>query len=190
MTVATFKSVPDMKAKVTASGSYFFERQTMEFFHSKIESPLIHGTYFVTSEYPDDPAGKRYTARYFEVTPAGNMDHREIGEFMAYESVAEAKGAIFRHLENQRKRKEFADALYRWTQLKVGDDPNGNGRAFFRPDGEYLLGEILEDGSGVELIEGNRVTRMLVADYTMPHRFYEAVGAVVNAKIADWLADE
>ena len=190
MTIASFKSIPDMKAKVKASGSNFFERETMEFFHSTLESPLIHGTYFVTSEYPDDPADKRYTARYFVVTGTGFMDHRAIGEYGAYASVAEAKGAIFRNLENQRKQKEVADLLFREVELRYGPVPDDKeSEALHRRDGQYLLADLREDGSGVDLIEGNMSTQILWVDFSDKSSFARHVRRQVDAKIADWLAD-
>ena len=45
-----FKTLSEFKRAHKAAGLYFFDKKTMEFFNSKIESGLIDGKYFITSE--------------------------------------------------------------------------------------------------------------------------------------------
>jgi hypothetical protein len=68
---------------------YWFDASTMRFFGSKIESGVISGRYFVTSEDNFDR-----TARFYSVRVAD--DDGEIGtwgEFQAYATLAEARAA-------------------------------------------------------------------------------------------------
>lgn len=76
--------------KVKATGSHFFDRDTMSFFNSKLISVYggSKGVYFVTSE---KPRGERaaYTVRGFTV--ARGVD--TVGEFMGYAKGADAQRA-------------------------------------------------------------------------------------------------
>jgi hypothetical protein len=68
---------------------HWFSADTMRFFGSKIESGVINGRYFVSSEDNFDR-----TARFYSVRVAD--DEGEIGtwgEFQAYETLAEARAA-------------------------------------------------------------------------------------------------
>ncbi len=49
-TVSPFKSMADVRTKNIETGRHFFDRQTMKFWKSRIETRLIDGRYFVTSE--------------------------------------------------------------------------------------------------------------------------------------------
>lgn len=190
-TIAEFETVPKMKAAVKAAGNHFFDPGTMRFFNSKIETSLIGRSYFVTSEYSDDPAGRRYTPRYFTRDDDGTYEHHDIGEFMACRSLVEAKVAIENFRTNLRARERMGKLLAD-VGLKLGTyppEPYGE-PAFIREDGEYLLGDIAPDGSAVELLEGNWVTEIALRDFETPERFAQYVRQQVDAKIADWLAED
>jgi len=45
-----YRTLADVRAKNAAEGMFFFSRQTMKFWRSRIESTLIRGRYFITSE--------------------------------------------------------------------------------------------------------------------------------------------
>lgn len=45
-----FKSMAEFKAKNAAEGLHFFDRDTMRYWKSRVESSLIGGRYFITSE--------------------------------------------------------------------------------------------------------------------------------------------
>jgi hypothetical protein len=90
-----FADLAALKAANEAIGDVWFSKSTMSWFDSRIESRLVHGRYFLTSERnPTDPL-RRYTVRR-----ADNEGHVEtLGEFYAYASKAEAKAALVAHLE-------------------------------------------------------------------------------------------
>lgn len=97
----TFTSVSQMKVAVKNSGSHFFDHDTMRFFNSKIESPILSGRFFITSEYMEDPAEKRYTVRYFtQGAPHEMMESEQVGEFQQYATRAEAKGALLQAISD------------------------------------------------------------------------------------------
>ena len=45
-----FKTISDLRAANEAAGMCFFSRETMRFWKSRLESSLIGGRYFITSE--------------------------------------------------------------------------------------------------------------------------------------------
>lgn len=59
-----FKTLSEFKTAYMAQGEghHFFDRDTMRFFHSRIESGLLKGKYFITSE-----SDMRNTTRFFNV---------------------------------------------------------------------------------------------------------------------------
>lgn len=66
-----FASVADVRAANKIAGFYFFSRQTMKMFGSKIESALYAGTLFITSEEPWGGEVRHYTVRY--TVPTGEV---------------------------------------------------------------------------------------------------------------------
>ncbi len=54
-----FKNMSDVIQANIAHGFYFFNKDTMKHFGSKVESPLMKGRYFVTSETLGCKEGKR-----------------------------------------------------------------------------------------------------------------------------------
>jgi len=84
-------SMAEVKAAHAARkvGNHWFEKDTMRFFHSRIESGIIRGRYFITSEVnPSDE--KRYSVRY--VTDDAEIE--TLGEFHSYKTKEAAKRAI------------------------------------------------------------------------------------------------
>lgn len=69
---------------------HWFSPNTLRFFRSRMESALIAGRWFITSETPDDHTPRRFTVR--EALPTGNIG--TVGEFRQYASKAEARTAI------------------------------------------------------------------------------------------------
>lgn len=51
-------TISDVKILNRKAGRHFFDHETMKFFSSKIESSLLKGNYFITSEKP--PRNPRY----------------------------------------------------------------------------------------------------------------------------------
>lgn len=91
-----FSSVAQLKVFVTNSGSHFFDRGAMKFFNSKIESGILQGAYFITSERMELDMPKLYTIRYVEfdpaVIPAAQVE--ELGEFQEFTTLTAAKAAL------------------------------------------------------------------------------------------------
>ena len=48
--LSNFKTLADFKRAHKAAGGHFFDRGAMRFFESRIESGLLKGGYFITSE--------------------------------------------------------------------------------------------------------------------------------------------
>jgi len=73
------------------TGNHFFDRDTIEFWGSKIESELYKNRCFITSENNFDSTARFYTVRRFG-EDFKNID--TIGEFQAYKTKEEAQTAI------------------------------------------------------------------------------------------------
>ncbi len=80
-------TIADVKALNKRAGQHFFDRATMKFFNSRIESTLMKGNYFITSEqYPFNP--RRYKVRQYNPS---NHHILTIGEGGTYQ---EAKARV------------------------------------------------------------------------------------------------
>lgn len=80
-------TIADVKAQNRRAGQHFFDRDTMKFLNSRVESTLMKGNYFITSEkYPHNP--RRYKVRQYN---PGNHHILTIGEEGTYQ---EAKDSI------------------------------------------------------------------------------------------------
>lgn len=62
----TFKNMAEVKAANKAIGNHWFDADTMRFFDSRIESELINGRYFVSSEQFQDEYPRFYNVRSVE----------------------------------------------------------------------------------------------------------------------------
>ena len=92
--------IREVEKEHAAAGGYFFSRDTMRFFNSRIESELYNGGWFVTSErfedvFSDDVYPREYRVRWFDADSPINID--SVGD--AYGSKADAVAAI-RALQN------------------------------------------------------------------------------------------
>lgn len=88
-----FSSMAGVRAAFSAAGSYWFSKGAMQFFRTKIESSLIGGRYFITSEKPP------YDVRKFSVRKVvrhdnGSLTIETIGEFCSHETIQEAREAL------------------------------------------------------------------------------------------------
>jgi len=84
------KTISDVKRGNKAGGMFFFERKTMSFFKSKIESGLLKGRFFITSEQNREDEPRAYTVREVQE----DYSIKTIGAFMGYKSKAAAKNSI------------------------------------------------------------------------------------------------
>lgn len=80
-----FKSIHEVRVANKSSGYFFFSRNTMRFFDSRIESKLYHGRFFITSEQLHGSLGsnpRKYTIRYAKddggITPVRGNEFKSI----------------------------------------------------------------------------------------------------------------
>jgi hypothetical protein len=85
-----YQTMADVKDANRRIGNHWFDRSTMRFFNTKIESGLIGGKYFITSERYDDDRPRLFTVR--RADPDGTID--TVGEFQGYHSREDAREAI------------------------------------------------------------------------------------------------
>ncbi len=105
MKTSPYETLTDVMRANRDSGHYFFTPGAVQFFHSRIESALIRGRYFVTSEQESDGTGfdvrgnpvpaseRRYCVRYAE--DDGSIT--TLSDHMAFGSTAEAMEFILEH---------------------------------------------------------------------------------------------
>jgi hypothetical protein len=82
----------DTMDQVRAACPQWFAPDTMAFWRSAIETELIDGSWFVTSEATADGTERRYTVR----SVTDNDGIRTVGEFLAYASLADAVAGLER----------------------------------------------------------------------------------------------
>ena len=88
-----FRNLDEVRRANKAQGLHFFDDLTIQFFNSRIESYLVDGHYFVTSERYDDTTPRLYTLRYAH--ESGVIE--TVGEFQQYESVESALEGVGGH---------------------------------------------------------------------------------------------
>jgi hypothetical protein len=81
-----FKSIEEVKVANSKIGDHWFTPGTMDYFNSIIETDILYGKYFITSERYHYSNEKKYTVR--EVSPDGSID--TVGEFMQYDLFNDA----------------------------------------------------------------------------------------------------
>lgn len=90
-----YSTMAEIKAANKEAGFYFFERDTMRFFDSRVESKRpLRGRYFITSEQFHGSDGysapRAYTVR--EIDSNGNID--TVGEFQQFATYQDARSFI------------------------------------------------------------------------------------------------
>ena len=119
---AQVHTASDLRRTADALGSFFFSPSTMQFFSSRLLSPLFpvvtetaNGDargYFVTSERYGDDAPRRYAVRRYEITrdreARFRFDAETIGE--RYDNARAAKREAERLANTERYASNTADA--------------------------------------------------------------------------------
>ena len=82
-----FKTIGEIKRTNKANDGHFFDKGAMSFFNSRIESGVLKGKYFITSERMELTDPKRFTLRV--ANNDGSID--TVGEFQQFRSTIEAK---------------------------------------------------------------------------------------------------
>lgn len=90
------KTMADAKERNAETGHYFFSPDTVRFFKSRIETSLLKGNYFVTSELAPHDTERKYTLREVD-WDSGNIN--TIGEFYSHDSIDDAKEALNEYLK-------------------------------------------------------------------------------------------
>mgnify|MGYP001156849128 CR=1 FL=1 len=81
-------TMTDIKRNNKEAGHHFFDRDTMRFFNSRIESGLYKDNTFITSEQFDYNSPREYTIRR---VVDGGIKIETIGEFGQFETLEDAK---------------------------------------------------------------------------------------------------
>ncbi len=84
-----FKTMSDVRAKNKEIGHFFFDRETMKFWDSKVETGLFRGRYFITSERERTATAKR-KFKVREVLKTGEI----ISVGIQYPDLDSAKEAV------------------------------------------------------------------------------------------------
>lgn len=85
-----FDTINQIKAANKAAGQFFFSADTVRGFESRVESDVLWGRYFVTSEATFDGKGRAFTIRCAE----DNGHITTVGEFGKYGSIKDAKADV------------------------------------------------------------------------------------------------
>lgn len=96
------ENMKEAKAISKANGGHFFDAQAMRFFNSKIESELIGGRYFITSERFEIDYPKMYTIR--QISETGQILD-DLGEFQEFDTLHGALVALGERKTQQNKEK-------------------------------------------------------------------------------------
>lgn len=94
-------TIAEAKELNRAKGQYFFSRDTMRFFHSKIESTILADHYFITSErdtFNDRQPRKLYSVRRIDWETG---DISTVGEFQGYRTKEAARKAVYEAAEKE-----------------------------------------------------------------------------------------
>jgi hypothetical protein len=83
-------TITEMKALNASNGYFFFERDTMKGFNSRIHGTANDKGFFITSEQFDENSPRLYTLRRIDFT-TGDVD--TVGKFQQYNTLADARAA-------------------------------------------------------------------------------------------------
>jgi len=95
-----FNTLSEVRQANKSLGNYWFNRHTMKFWGSKIESSLLKGRFFISSELSIRKDNRRFTIR--EVKPDGSIETLNINKldgFRAYYSKDQAKDSLNEYLK-------------------------------------------------------------------------------------------
>ena len=88
-----FEDMDQLRLANRAAGEDFFDKTGVENLCTRVETYLIGGQYFVTSELdPADPTHRDRRCSVRRALPSGRIE--TVGDFQAYESIPAAQQAI------------------------------------------------------------------------------------------------
>lgn len=80
----------DIKQKLSAGGNHFFDKDTIRFFGSRVESSLYKNNTFITSEYTGfERTNRAYTVRYYNEQKNNVETISKFGEFSTRDAAKE-----------------------------------------------------------------------------------------------------
>lgn len=89
-----FKTLAEFKRAHKNDGGHFFDRKTMSFFNSRIETGLLRDEYFITSEQFVSSTGiadkRKYTIRQID-----GLQVKTVSDFNTITSLSKAKEILF-----------------------------------------------------------------------------------------------
>lgn len=91
-----FKNMKEVEEKNKSMGNYWFSDGAIDFFKSKIETELIDGRYFISSE-KQRRQERKYTIR--EVSKEGRI--KTVGEYRQFNTKEEAKEELDRIIKER-----------------------------------------------------------------------------------------
>lgn len=89
----SFDSMAAVRAAFSAAGNPWFSKDSMNWFKCKIESSLIGGRYFITSEEPPYDV-RKFSVRKIVRNENGSLAIENIGEFWSHETIQSAREAL------------------------------------------------------------------------------------------------
>jgi hypothetical protein len=101
--VPQFHSMAEVQSAFKNEGSNWFSPSTMKWWRAKIESNLIGGRFFITSEQREPDTERRFSVRKVVRTKAGSLSIDTIGEFHSHETLAHARAALDETLTKEQK---------------------------------------------------------------------------------------
>jgi hypothetical protein len=90
-------TIAELKALNAKNGGCWFDPGSMRFFGTRIESGIIAGRYFITSEQREHDTPRKFSVRSFD--SEGGID--TVGAFHEHDTKADALAALKAHLANQ-----------------------------------------------------------------------------------------
>ncbi len=90
-------TISELKVLNEKNGGCWFEPSTMRYFRTRIESPILHGRYFISSEQQSEESRRKFTVRSFD--EFGSVD--TVGEFHSHNTKAEAMAALKAEISRQ-----------------------------------------------------------------------------------------
>ena len=92
-----YRDIADFKAQHKAAGGHFFDRGAMRFFNSRIESTLLKGGYFITSEtYNEDGP------RFYQIRMVDESDPRDVKTLNEHHATKAEAMEVIRDLRKRR----------------------------------------------------------------------------------------
>ena len=97
---ASFRDIDDLRRHCHRHGCDFFEKTTRDHQCTRVETYLIAGRYFITSELTcADPTGR---SRRCTIRRAGDHGQIEtVGNDQAYDTIQQARQALYKLLQEQ-----------------------------------------------------------------------------------------